>query len=78
MFKDWPKYKLHDLNERLGEVTYKHQTTVYDLNQASIAFFIVQKGVLTLETCIEVDSFYKIPVSKNQWQINKKTKKISY
>lgn len=69
---------MHDLNEKLGEVTYRHGMTVYDLEQASKSFFIVYKGLLTMETCIEVDSFYKIPISTTEWQVNKTTRKVSY
>jgi hypothetical protein len=31
-----------------------------------------------METCIEIDEFYKHPISKQAWSIHKKTKKVKY
>jgi signal-transduction protein with cAMP-binding, CBS, and nucleotidyltransferase domain len=68
-YKEWPKYKLHDLNEKIQEVRYLEGSIVYDFNHPTSTFYIVMSGNLTMETFIEVDSYYKIPVGKSQWQL---------
>lgn len=36
------------------------------------------EGKLTLETCIEVDTYHKFPSGVKEWEVKKKTKKIVY
>ena len=41
-------------------------------------FYVVMEGSVRLETLIETETYTKIPVAGDQWEVNKRAKKIKY
>ena len=41
-------------------------------------FYVVMEDSIKLETLIETESYTKIPVAGDQWEVNKRAKKIKY
>jgi len=39
---------------------------------------MVIDGKLCMETIVEIDNFFRFPVSKNEWEIRKRTRRIQY
>lgn len=33
---------------------------------------------MIVETTIEIDNYYRIPISKKEWEVRKKTRKFNY
>ena len=75
-FKEWEKVKLSDFNHMANEVKYSAGDTIYDIGQNASTFYLVREGKLTMETIIEVESFFKFPVDRQTWEIRKTTRRI--
>ena len=77
-FKGWERVKLSDYNHMADEIKVTEGQTIYDIGQSASTFYVVREGKLTMETIIEIDSFFKIPVDRNRWEIRKTTRRIQY
>jgi len=61
-----------------NEVKYSAGDTIYDIGQNASTFYLVREGKLTMETIIEIESFFKFPVDRHTWEIRKTTRRIQY
>ena len=77
-FKGWERVKLSDYNHMADEIKVTEGQTIYDIGQNASTFYVVRGGKLTMETIIEIDSFFKIPVGRGRWEIRKTTRRIQY
>ena len=66
-FSQWPRFKLLLMNENLGERSFSKDQAVYDFDQKPTTVFVVYLGALVMECCLEIDTFFKIPVAKDCW-----------
>jgi len=48
------------------------------MGQSPNVFYIVKEGKLTMETVLEIDYFYKIPINSKQWHVRRTTKRLMY
>lgn len=55
------------MNENLGERSFSKDQAVYDFDQKPTTVFVVYLGALVMECCLEIDTFFKIPVAKDCW-----------
>ena len=75
-FKEWERVKLSDYNYKANEIKVQLGATIYDIGQAASTFYVVREGKLTMETIIEVESFFKFPVDRQKWEVRKTTRQI--
>jgi len=73
-----PSFKLVDINNLVSDIQYTAGETIYDIGHNSSAFYLVKDGVVLLDTTIEIDSYYKIPIKKLEWEVRKDVKRINY
>ena len=77
-FKDWHRVKLIDLNILVQEMKFQQDSIIYEIGQLPSTFYVVREGKLIMETIIEVESYYKYPTDKHEWEVRKKTKRLQY
>ena len=53
-------------------------TTIYDIGQDALTFYVVRSGKLIMETLIEMDSYFRYPIDLQRWEIRKTTRQIRY
>ena len=64
-FQTFPPVKLIDINNAMDEIKYVTGQTVYEIGAKAGSMYIVLEGRLCLETIIEIDNFFRFPVTKN-------------
>jgi CRP-like cAMP-binding protein len=77
-FKSFPPVKLIDINNAMREIKYLAGQNVFEIGAKSGSVYIVLEGRLTMETIIEIDNFFRFPVSKTEWEVRKRTRRIQY
>ena len=50
---------------------YKQDSIIYEIGQLPNTFYLVREGKLCMETIIEVESYYKYPINKQEWEVRK-------
>lgn len=60
----------------MEEIKYTTGQTVYEIGSKANTCYIVAEGRLIIETIIEVDNCFKFPVSKSEWELRKRTRRI--
>ena len=73
-FAGWDRVDLLDFNVASEELQLTKGTTLYDIGQDPSTFYVVKKGKLTMETIIEIDTYFRYPTNKQSWEVRKKTK----
>jgi CRP-like cAMP-binding protein len=77
-FKPWNYEDLSQFNDKLSSIVYKPNDIVYKQGDAPTQFYIVSKGVLYMETILDIDMFYKYPQGKNKWMTTQMTRRVRY
>jgi hypothetical protein len=78
VLKFTPENKLYEINQSIAEISYTAGEVIYNIGHDTSAFYFIKDGAVLLETLIEIDSYFQIPVSSKEWEVRKQTKKISY
>ena len=71
VLKHTPSSKLYDINTAIAEISYTAGETIYNMGHDTSAFYMVKDGAVLLETLIEIDAYFKIPVKTNEWDVRK-------
>jgi len=62
----------------VNDIQYTAGETIYDIGHESSAFYMVQEGIVNLSTVIEMDSYYRAPISRDKWEVTKEVKTVQY
>lgn len=77
-FQPWDRVSLVDFNNAAEEIEMSKGSTIYDIGQDPDRIYLVKRGKLIMETILEIDSYFRIPIDKKSWEIRKNTRKICY
>lgn len=77
-FSEWDRVSLVDFNNSSNVIRVDKGDTIYDIGQSPTTFYVVKEGKLTMETIIEIDSYFKFPVDRQVWEVRKQTRRIQY
>ena len=73
-FGKWQREDRFDFNNLSDELKVTKGTTIYDIGQDAMTFYVVRSGKLIMETIIELDSYFRYPVDLQRWEIRKTTR----
>ena len=78
LFEDWDPVEVAEFNNSASELKLVKGDVVYDIDEDPSTFYIVRKGQLTMETIIEIDSYFRYPIDSRKWEVRKTTRQIRY
>ena len=64
MFNHWDAVDLAEFNNCAEELQLTKGSKIYDIGDETSTFYIVRKGKLIMETIIEIDNYFRYPITK--------------
>ena len=78
LFQDWDPVEVSEFNNCVSKLKLAKGSVLYEIDDDPSTFYIVLKGQLTMETIIEIDSYFRYPIDSRKWEVRKTTRQIRY
>ena len=75
---DIKQTKITDLNSACTVLKFRAGQVIYEINSVPQNCYVVQEGSVAMETCIEIDRYHRFPISHDEWEVRKVTKRYVY
>ena len=77
-FSKWSGPNIEKINRDFEILECKPNEVVYSAKEEANVFYIVKSGYLYMESVVDLEDSYRIPVGTKSWEIRKTTRTISY
>lgn len=77
-FQNFSSVKMVDFNNCIRQQCINKGDRLYDIGNVSDCFYFLKEGKISIETVIEIESFYRFPIDKKKWELRRTTQRILY